>query len=120
MSYGTDVVLLPQTTVTANGNSYAAGPNQRIVDCSDYDAMLLVLEVTAASGTSPSLTVQVLTQSPATGNWVQIGSFPAQTAVGAVTLSLSIGQVPNKLAFAWTVAGTTPSFTFAVSALTKR
>lgn len=71
--------------------------------------------VTAASGTSPSLVVS-LQWSANNSTWIASNTdetFAAITTTGAALLT-----VPSRAAFvraAWTVTGTTPSFTTAIA-----
>lgn len=88
----------------------------------DYetDAALVATHVTVVSGTAPTLTVQ-LQQLDANGNW-QILAQSAAPITAAGDYLFSVGEStanPHVLAghyrVAWTIGGTTPSFTFQVS-----
>lgn len=78
--------------------------------------LLLFLNVTAASGTSPTLNVKVQAQDPA-GNWYDILSFTQATAATKEAKQLSI--FGDKIKVVYTIGGTTPSFTFSVTAVAK-
>jgi hypothetical protein len=70
------------------------------------------LTITAASGTSPSLTV-IVEDSPDNSTWTTRDTYPAQTTTATVTRALPA----NMAAFQrvrWTISGTSPSFTFSV------
>ena len=76
-------------------------------------AQVAKLDVTARSGTTPSLTV-VIEESPngSTG-WATRASFTAQTATG--TQIIALPRLNHAfLRATWTISGTTPSFTFSV------
>lgn len=75
-------------------------------------AAVVKLDVTAASGTTPSLTVTVQ-DSPDGSTWTTRDTFAAKTTTGNETRSLPGGLAPNVRA-SWTITGTTPSFTFSV------
>jgi hypothetical protein len=100
------VAAVPSAARTTSGNSGAlyAGPNANQVD--------ILLLVTAASGTTPSMTVSV--------EWSVNGTTfaPAETpdAFTAVTTAISKAkQFAVKAPYfriVWTITGTTPSFTF--------
>jgi hypothetical protein len=45
------------------------------------DRAIFFLDVSAASGTTPSLTVAIQGLDPGSGKWQAIATFPAQTAV---------------------------------------
>lgn len=83
----------------------------------DVSAILGTLNVTAASGSSPTLDVRLETTVDGT-NWYTVGSFPQKTAAG--TDARAFGPVGSQCRWAWAVTGTTPSFTFAVTATANR
>jgi len=77
----------------------------------------VTLDITAASGTGRTLTLAI--EGSADGQtWTALETFAAQSAVGSVTRELPIPAVPHlqRVRCAWTIGGTTPSFTFSVSA----
>lgn len=76
--------------------------------------MRVQLDVTAASGTSPSLTV-LLEDSLDGTNWNTIGTFAAKTAAGREVINVTTPFAETVRA-SWTVTGTTPSFTFSILA----
>lgn len=118
---GQDLVLAVQKGVAASGNTYATpGAQNAPQDFSDSTEALFVLNVTAVSGTTPSLTVSLLTYDPVAEEWVQFAAFPAVTAVGVSTLAIAPGSLPNTVAVAFAISGTTPDFTFDVWASSKR
>lgn len=94
-------------TITATTNSDTV--------VSEGNSLVCHLHVTAASGTSPSMTVKFQDSGDGT-NWVDIPSaaFTAATAAGSQRLVVSnVGTLVRAVA---TVTGTTPSFTFSVTA----
>jgi hypothetical protein len=70
------------------------------------------VDVTAASGTSPTLDVVVEDTLDGT-NWNTIGTFAQKTAVGREVINIT-GAFSDTVRVRWTVGGTTPSFTFSV------
>lgn len=98
-------------TLIAPGTRTAAGSEGARVAGSN-DTARLTLNVTAASGTSPTLTVTV--EHSADGStWTTLGSFTAATAVG--TQRKVFSGLDQYVRGSWTTGGTTPSFTFSVS-----
>lgn len=84
-------------------------------------AVLATLTVTAASGTSPTLDVRLETTADDGASWYTVGSFPQQTGVtGAPHPARVFAPLGSQARFAWTLAGTTPSFTFAVAVSADR
>ena len=73
----------------------------------------LIVDITAISGTSASLTV-AFNESPdgATVNPTAVLTTAALTATGEVWVAAPTGPVFNEGQFSFTVAGTTPSVTF--------
>jgi len=95
---------------TTNGNTYAAPL------ATDYGSVItFFLDVTAVSGTAPTLDVYIDIQDPVSGKWVNQDKFPQVTATG--TWALSVYVRSNKYAVRWVLGGTTPSFTFSVGAV---
>jgi hypothetical protein len=75
------------------------------------------LDVTAVAGTSPTLDVVVEDTLDGT-NWNVVGTFAQKAAVGREVINLST-PFADRLRVRWTVAGTTPSFTFDVTAYSE-
>ncbi|MBT9130871.1 MAG: hypothetical protein DDT41_01167 [candidate division WS2 bacterium] len=109
MSYTSRIIYFP---LAARG----AGTHTSILDLSYADELLLFLRITAASGTSPTLDVRFEVADP-DGIWYEHTAFPVQTGIG--THSRSILNFGGRTRVTVVVAGTTPSFTFAVTAVVK-
>lgn len=71
------------------------------------------LNVTAASGTSPTLDV-VLEDTLDGTNFNTVGTFTQRTAAGRQVIDIT-GLFSDRLRVRWTIGGTTPSFTFTVN-----
>lgn len=70
------------------------------------------LNVTATAGTSPTLNV-VIEDSLDGSNWNTVGTFAQKTANGREVINVT-APFADRVRVSWTVAGTTPSFTFDV------
>ncbi len=82
-----------------------------------FNALELFLDVTAASGTTPTLNVIVETRTSA-GTARTVGAaFTQATAVSSERKSF-VG-LGDEYRVRWTIAGTTPSFTFSVTGYSK-
>lgn len=92
-------------TLTATANS--AG-----LELGDRGTARLKLNVTAASGTNPTLTVQMQT-SPDNATWTNLGAAFTQ-ATGVTSQSQIFSGVDRFIRAVSTLGGTTPSFTFSV------
>lgn len=84
--------------------------------------------VTAVSGTSPSMVLRMQVQDPVSSAWADLPgvTFPARTATGlyistvypgltTTTVDKLDAAVPRAFRFAWTIAGTTPSLTSSIA-----
>lgn len=100
-----DVTLAASEARTASGSGSS-------VELGDRGTLRLLLDVTAASGTLPSLQVDVQTSYDAT-TWRTLGGFTALAATGSQRASFP--GADRFVRATWTVSGTTPSFTFSVA-----
>lgn len=77
--------------------------------------LLLFLNVTAASGTTPTLNAVVEDTLDGT-NWRTIATFAQRTAVSTdYQQVLTTALFADRIRVRWTIGGTTPSFTFSVT-----
>jgi hypothetical protein len=102
---GERVVPVPSAARTANGSGSA-------LSMGHSHTLRLTLDVTAASGTSPTLDVAVQHSADGT-TWVQHSTFAQATAVSSQRKVVS--GLDRYVQCSWTLGGTTPSFTFSVS-----
>lgn len=94
-------------TVTATGNS------REYPELGSFQRAIFFLNVTAVSGTSPTLTVTVQAYNPIAEVWHDLVAFPQQTAVTSTLVTpLTADLYYQTYRVRWVVAGTTPSFTF--------
>lgn len=101
-----DVVLHPSAarTATANGTVVEETGRRR--------TLALVLAITAASGTSPTLDVVVQTSRDG-GTWYTAGSFTQATTTGTQRKTFALDRYVR---LQWTIGGSdTPTFTFSAS-----
>lgn len=99
------VTLLSSAARTATGQSNA-------FDVGNLDSVSVFVDVTAVSGTSPSMTVNVeWTYDGAT--WFAADTADAFTAITAAKKTVKRFDVKGtKFRLNYTISGTTPSFTF--------
>ena len=112
-------LALTLLTSTSTGTSAAATGVDTSLDADGNAGVFprraakLELQVTAASGATPTLDVVVDT-SPNNGEpWVEIAAFAQKTAPGFEDIKLAGAK--RYLRVSWTIGGTTPSFAFAVA-----
>jgi hypothetical protein len=123
MRGNTAVSVEASSAKTASGNSAAALTNH------SASGVVLFINVTAVTGTTPTLAVRVQMQDPVGAGWVDIPNAVTAsiTATGLVALAIYPGvtvaanaavsyPLPRTWRLAWTIGGTTPSFTFSVGA----
>jgi hypothetical protein len=97
-------------TVSASGNSGDS-------DLGIYGAMEVLIKVTSVSGTSPTLDVYVEGKFEVTGDYKTLASQTGINATG--TWTFTVNPLIFKLVrVRWVVGGTSPSFTFSVTAQT--
>lgn len=121
------VVVLASTTNTDSGSPFTHGPQ----NLAQFKGVRLFLDISAASGTTPTLDAKVQVQDPATGEWADLpgASWAQQTTTTAAPLPLTIypgvaetanesvnDLVGEKLRVHVTIGGTTPSFTYTIGA----
>jgi phage gp36-like protein len=105
MPSSTDITLLASAARTVSGTGAS-------VDLGTKTGLQLDLAVSAASGTTPNLTVTLETSKDGT-TWRTLGAFAAVTAAGPVAKVFA--GADRYLRAIWTISGTTPSFTFGLS-----
>lgn len=104
MSY--QIGFVPSSARTTNGNSTA------VVIPANVDTIAFLVNVTASSGTGPNLALAVQWSNDGT-TWAAADpadTFTAITAAGVVVKSFTVKASSVRLA--WTITGTSPSFTF--------
>jgi hypothetical protein len=87
-------------------------------DTQDVDSINGLLVITAASGTTPTLDLTLETTADGT-NYYTAGTFPQQTTTNAGVARI-VGDLGVLSRWKWTIAGTTPSFTFAITTTVDR
>lgn len=123
--------LTSQITAEASSAKTASGNSAAAIINPSFSGVLLFLNASVVTGTTPSLTVRVQVQDPVSALWVDVpgASYAAITAATAtpVLLLINLGatpavnaavnyQLPRTWRLAGVISGTTPSFTFSVGA----
>lgn len=122
ISYGADIVVPPAVRTLTGFGAVLPAP-------STDKGLTLFLSVSAASGTAPTLDCKVQQLDVISGLYFDVpgGAFPQ--AIAAVNSALTIfpgaptsagvsvnGTIRNQFRIAYTIGGTTPSFTFSIGA----
>lgn len=104
------ITFLPSSSRTSSGNSgngtYVGENNEAIV----------YLEITAASGTTPTLDVVIQDTIDGT-NWDTVSSFTQASSTGREVIRIS--NFSRYMRISYTIGGTTPDFTFSVKTYIK-
>lgn len=103
---------MPYVTAVSSVARTTSGTSATLAGFGDWSRMRAQLAVTAATGTAPTLDV-VIEDSLDGTNWNTVGTFTQATAAAVQAVDIT-GFFTDRIRVRWTVAGTTPSFTFAV------
>ena len=100
-------------TATATGNTQATPVITRHAkECA------LFLDITAVSGTLPTLDVTINIYDRFSGKWYLLATFTQKSSVTTDVGYVEYG-LGEKMSITYTIGGTTPSFTFAINATLK-
>jgi Flp pilus assembly protein TadG len=108
-----ETALLASAARTASGNSQTMP-----YDVKPYREAVFFLNVSAKSGTNPTLDVKIQTKDPISGQWSDLVSF-AQAADVTTEMKTVPAGLGSAIAVSYTIAGGSPSFTFSVGAVLK-
>lgn len=100
--------------VVASGARTVTGISEVWTGFGPASSIRAQLNVTAASGTTPTLDVVLEDTVDGGTTWNVIGTFIQKTAAGREVINIT-GLFTDSIRARWTVAGTTPSFTFTVN-----
>lgn len=109
---GTEITLLASETRTTSGDTSGTP-----VDVKKFKEGNFFLDITAVSGTTPTLDIAIKTKDPVSGKWFTIVQFTQATAIGSEMKT--VGNLGSLIAVFYTIGGTSPSFTFSVGAVLK-
>lgn len=108
-------ILFPSTVVTATGNTTATNGIAGIIGA------LFFINISAISGTLPTLTLTLQVLDPASGNWINLVTESALNSTGETVYTIypnasgAIYQVlPAQYRWHYAIGGTTPSITFSI------
>lgn len=110
-------ILLPSTTVTANGNTGTATTLP-----TNTRGAIFNFNVSARSGTNPTLALSLQWLDPASNTYITLATLSNITGTGDTTKVIYPGAaaataydiLPGSYRWAWVVGGTNPSFTFSI------
>ncbi len=116
MSNALAITLLPSGPQTVSGSGVAVD----LVDVASglplRTTLVLSVDLDAITGTLPVLSMTVETADSATGPWREVGRLGEKlNENSADDYPLLVGDCERFVRLAWTITGTTPSFTFGVA-----
>lgn len=100
-------------TLVASAARTASGDSGPLSGWGAAKTIRAQLNVTAASGTTPALDVVIEDSLDGGSTWNAVATFAQKTTTGREVVSIT-AAFSDLLRVRWTIAGTTPSFTFAV------
>lgn len=111
------IVGYAEETVVASAARTATGNTGALAGYGGASTLRVQLNVTAASGTSPTL--NVLVEDTLDGStWNTVGTFAQKTATGREVVNVTT-PFADRVRVSWTIGGTTPSFTFDVICISQ-
>lgn len=111
-------VATSRLALQASGAQTASG-NSAGIDTSAFREGLVTLNCTAASGTTPTCTVKIQASDDGGTTWYDLPNATFTQITAAAKQAIQIQTFGDMIRAAWTIGGTSPSFTFAVNAVMK-
>ena len=105
-------------TVVASGARTTSSDSGALTGYGAAATLRAQLNVTAASGTTPTLDVVIEDSVDSGATWNSLGSFTQKTVAAREVINVTI-PFGDVIRVRWTVGGTTPSFTFAVDLVSQ-
>ena len=106
--------FIKEATILASAARTASGNSSSPIDVAAYAGGVIAIDVTAVSGTSPSMTVNVVTCSDSgTSNCGFVHTASSAITATGKTL-LKVNNFGRFVRIEYTISGTSPSFTFSV------
>ncbi len=119
-------IIVPMTTLVTDNEqtgvaprtATATGNSRSFYEPGAFSKAVFLLDVSAASGTTPTLDVKVQGWNPMSEKWHDVVTFAQQTAATGTVIAAQTANLDFQAYRAlWTVGGTTPSFTFTLAAI---
>lgn len=112
-------IISKQTILASAARTTSANTSATSISTKLYQEANFFLNVTAKSGTSPTLDIVIKTKDPLVAKWHTIATFTQATDVTSEMESVT-ANLGNEIAAYYTIGGTdTPTFTFSLSMVQK-
>lgn len=116
-----------ETSAIITHTAASAGVNGPDMDGSNHKGLLLYIDITAITGTTPTLTVTIQGKSPVSGKYVTILASAALNSTGTTVLKVYPGltaaantvandMIPPTFRVITAIGGTTPAVTAKITA----
>ncbi len=105
------------TILTSSAQTVSGSGAQ--IEVGEYKEALVTLNITAVSGTSPTLVVQLQASDDNGTTWYNLPNGLFTSASTVSKQAIQIGTFGDYIRASFTVGGTTPSFTFGLNAVCK-
>lgn len=123
-AHATKVITLKSSAAeTASTNGSAVGTSLATLPITGDNAgftrhATVFLDITASGGTTPTLDIVIQGRVNGSGAWTTLpgGSFSRKTGTGTDAIRID-GPLPVELRYSSTITGTTPTFTYSLSAV---
>ena len=112
------IIPFTETIIIHQSGAETATGNATDINVSAWTSAVFYLDVTAASGTSPTLDITIRGYDPVGADYYTIITFVQKITTGTERIVLAILS-DRTIDALWTIAGTTPSFTFTLTAVLK-
>jgi hypothetical protein len=103
--------VIPAGTVVTSTTTFGANGTSTPINTGGYGNFVASLNVSAHSGTSPTLSVQFQDSADGGTTWNNVGSPISVTTTNGTSVLRQAGPFGTKLQAVVTVGGTTPSYT---------
>jgi hypothetical protein len=113
------MTIATNSTVQASAAKTASGVIELDYNPDEYDSVDLYINVTAVSGTTPSMTLTYQTSVDDGTTYFDGTATAAISTVSKTVLSIT-SKLGSKARLSYAISGTTPSFTFSVIAQYRR
>jgi hypothetical protein len=108
-------MIISHVDTVFNGTATATGNTSATPVITKYDKEAIIyLDITAVSGSSPTLDLVFKTYDPVSAKWFTLATFDRKTATGQDVGYIEYG-LNERIACFYAIGGTDPSFTFSIS-----
>jgi hypothetical protein len=116
-SFSTLIGIMKANLGNLHSSTRTSSGSTSDIDVSNYKSIRFLLKVTAVSGTSPTLDVYIEGKYDQTGDYEVLLQRTGVNANGTYFMGQVDNLVFRNIRIRWVIGGTSPSFTFTVTAM---